>query len=112
MSADQRGEARPAAPRQAAAPLSATERVTAICTLLQAALQPHDLQVIDDSHAHAGHRSAGGKGHFRVRVVSTRFAGLTALQRHRLVNEALAPLWQSELHAVSVSASTPDELNQ
>lgn len=90
-------------------PSTAAQRTVAIERLLQAAFQPQQLQVVDDSHAHAGHRAAMGKGHFRVRVVSTRFAGLTALQRHRLVNEALAPLWQSELHAVSLAALTPDE---
>ena len=80
--------------------------------LLQQALRPTQLQIQDDSAAHAGHRSAGGRGHFRVRIVSDRFAGLTALQRHRLVNEALAPLWDSELHAVSVTALTIDELDK
>ena len=85
-------------------------RAAMIQRLLTRALQPEQLQVEDDSAAHAGHRSAGGRGHFRVRIVSTRFAGLTALQRHRLVNEALAPLWDSELHAVSVTALTSDEI--
>jgi len=79
---------------------------------LSQALQPAQLQIQDDSAAHAGHRSAGGRGHFRVRIVSDRFAGLTALQRHRLVNEALAPLWDSELHALSVTALTSDELDK
>jgi stress-induced morphogen len=41
--------------------------------------------------------------------VSTRFIGLGALQRHRLVNSVLAPLWQSDLHAVSITAQSPDE---
>jgi BolA protein len=78
--------------------------------LLREQLAPLQLELRDDSAAHAGHRSAGGKGHFRLRIVSTRFAGLSVLQRHRLVNEALAPLWDTELHAISVAASTPDEI--
>jgi BolA protein len=77
--------------------------------LLAQALQPLELELHDDSAAHAGHRSSGGRGHFRLRVVSTRFSGLTALQRHRLVNEILAPLWDQDLHAISVVAKTPDE---
>jgi BolA protein len=77
--------------------------------LLTEELRPAQLELYDDSAAHAGHRSSGGKGHFRLRIVSTRFAGLTALQRHRLVNEILAPLWHRELHAISVVAKTPDE---
>ena len=89
-----------------------TARTAMIERLLSQALQPAQLQIQDDSAAHAGHRSAGGRGHFRVRIVSDRFAGLTALQRHRLVNEALAPLWDSELHALSVTALTSDELDK
>ena len=91
----------------------AADRVARIEQCLQHALQPQQLQVHDDSAAHAGHAgAAGGKGHFRVRIVSERFAGLSALQRHRLVNEALAPLWDSDLHAVSISAFTLDELKK
>jgi len=78
--------------------------------LLRAQLQPELLEIRDDSAAHAGHAGAAGKGHFRLRIVSTRFAGLSAVQRHRLVNEVLAPLWDSQLHAVSVAAFTPDEI--
>ncbi len=63
----------------------------------------------DDSAAHVGHAGAGGKGHFRVQSCLRRFAGLTPLQRHRLVNAALAPLWERELHAVSMDTLTPDE---
>ena len=78
--------------------------------LLRQQLQPLQLELHDDSAAHAGHRGSAGKGHFRLRIVSTRFTGLTALQRHRLVNEVLAPLWDRELHAISVAAATPDEI--
>jgi len=76
---------------------------------LRQALQPQQLEVIDDSAAHVGHAGSGGRGHFRVRLVSTRFAGLSALQRHRLVNHVLAALWQTDLHAVSITALSPDE---
>jgi BolA family transcriptional regulator, general stress-responsive regulator len=76
---------------------------------LREQLQPEGLEVADDSAAHAGHADTGGRGHFRVRIVSTRFAGLSAVQRHRLVNAALAPLWKTDLHAVSITALSPDE---
>ena len=89
----------------------AGERVARIEQCLREALQPSELQVHDDSAAHAGHAgAAGGKGHFRVHVVSERFVGLSVLQRHRLVNQALADLWDSDLHAVSISALTSSEL--
>jgi BolA protein len=89
------------------------ERVARIEHCLREALQPSELQVHDDSAAHAGHAgAASGKGHFRVRIVSERFAGLSILQRHRLVNQALAGLWDSDLHALSISAVTADEFDQ
>jgi BolA protein len=77
--------------------------------LLQQHLQPAHLQVRDDSAAHAGHASAGGKGHYRLRIVSTCFAGLKPLQRHRLVNEVLSPLFATEIHALAMETLTPDE---
>lgn len=80
-----------------------------IQSLLQESLLPAHLEVRDDSAAHAGHASAAGRGHFRLRIVSTRFAGLKPLQRHRLVNEVLSPLFAAELHAVSMETLTPDE---
>ena len=77
--------------------------------LLQHRLTPAHLEVRDDSAAHAGHASAGGKGHFRVRIVSLSFSGLKPLQRHRLVNEALAALFETEVHAVAMETLTPEE---
>jgi BolA protein len=90
--------------------MPATSPTTAhIERLLQQHLQPAHLEVRDDSAAHLGHASAGGKGHFRLRIVSTCFEGLKPLQRHRLVNDALAPLFETELHAVAMETLTPDE---
>jgi BolA protein len=80
--------------------------------LLQQRLQPAHLEVRDDSAAHSGHASAGGKGHFRLRIVSTCFEGLKPLQRHRLVNETLAPLFETELHAVAMETLTPSEFEK
>ena len=87
-------------------PVSTAARIE---SLLQQRLLPAHLEVHDDSAAHAGHASAGGKGHFRVRIVSTCFAGLRPLQRHRLVNQVLSPLFATELHAVAMETLTPDE---
>jgi BolA protein len=83
-----------------------------IQSLLQQRLQPAHLEVRDDSAAHLGHTSAGGKGHFRLRIVSTCFEGLKPLQRHRLVNETLAPLFETELHALAMETLTPSEFNK
>jgi len=75
-----------------------------------AALDPLVVEIIDDSAKHAGHAGArGGGGHFRLRIVSARFAGCRTMERHRLVYDALGPLMKREIHALSIAATTPDE---
>lgn len=82
----------------------------AIRTQLRDALHPQQIEVADDSHLHAGHAGAReGKGHFRVRIVSDDFRGLRALQRHQLVYRSLGGLMQTDIHALSITALTPDE---
>lgn len=74
------------------------------------ALEPTRLEVVDDSHHHAGHAGAAdGRGHFSVLVVSKRFAGLRQLQRHRLVYEAVGDLMVTDIHALSIHALAPGE---
>ena len=77
--------------------------------VLRAALAPASLTLRDDSAHHAGHAGAREGAHFAVRIVSTRFAGLGALQRHRLVYDAAAPLMTGRIHALQISALTPEE---
>ena len=87
-----------------------TARLGAIRSLLGAALAPVALEVEDESHHHAGHAgAAGGAGHFRVRIVSERFRGLSRVARHRLIYETLSPLMPGEIHALAIEARTPDE---
>lgn len=86
-----------------------TERIAAIQGKLTEAFAPIDLQIIDDSHQHAGHASAKGGGHYRVRLVSSAFAGKTTIQRHRMVYAALGTLMDGEIHAVSIQAYTPED---
>lgn len=82
----------------------------AIRMQLRDALHTQQIEVIDDSHLHAGHAGAReGKGHFRVRIVSDDFRGLRALQRHQLVYRSLNDLMQTDIHALSITALTPDE---
>jgi BolA family transcriptional regulator, general stress-responsive regulator len=81
------------------------ERVEAIRLRLQAAFAPSALAVVDDSHHHIGHEGArDGRGHYRVRVVSPVFAGMTAVARHRAVYAALGDLMQTDIHALSIHA--------
>ena len=68
------------------------------------------IEVGDDSHLHAGHAgAAGGAGHFRVRLVSERFAGLGTVARHRLVYDAVHDWMPQRIHALVIDARTPAE---
>jgi BolA family transcriptional regulator, general stress-responsive regulator len=85
------------------------ERVALIRARLEHAFAPDSLEVIDDSHLHAGHAGArDGRGHFRVRIVSRHFVGAKNLERHRMVYAALGNLMQTDIHALSVTALGPD----
>jgi BolA protein len=77
--------------------------------LLRQAFDPREFVVRDDSAAHAGHAGAREGGHFAVRIVSSRFANLTPLERHRLVYAAAAPLLPGRIHALQINALTPEE---
>jgi BolA protein len=79
--------------------------------LLMVALEPIRLDVINDSHLHAGHRSSPGTGesHFTVVVVSPAFAGKSRVERHRLINEAIAAELKRGVHALAIKAYAPGE---
>ena len=86
------------------------ERVALIRRQLEAAFNPDELDVVDDSHRHAGHAGArDGRGHFQVRILSRRFAGKRTIERHRMVYAALGPLMQSDIHALGLVALSPDD---
>jgi BolA family transcriptional regulator, general stress-responsive regulator len=87
------------------------QRVAAIRTRLHEAFAPVALEVIDDSHLHAGHVGAReGKGHFRVTIVSAAFANKRPLERHRMVFDALEDLMRTDIHALSVTATSPEQV--
>jgi len=81
-------------------------------SLLRGALSPSRLVVRDDSAAHAGHAGAREGGHFAVWIVCARFAGLPPRERHRLVYAAAAPLLPGRIHALQISALTPEETGE
>ena len=89
--------------------IQAAQRPELIREKLTAAFAPTAIEVIDDSHKHAGHTSAGGAGHFRVIIVASAFEGKNLVQRHRLVYTALAELMPDHIHALSIQATTPSE---
>lgn len=85
-------------------------RLEQIRAVLDAAFAPQSLQLDDDSALHAGHAGArSGRGHYRVDIVSPHFAGLTPVARHRAIYAALGALMQTDIHALSIRARTPDE---
>ena len=89
-------------------PLPRGERVAAIRAALEAAFAPTVLEVRDDSQRHAGHAGArDGRGHFDVVIASAAFAGMLPLARHRAVYAALGTLMETDIHALSIRASTP-----
>jgi len=82
-----------------------------IAARLTAALAPTQLQVINDSHHHAGHMGDDGSGesHFTVIVESAAFVGASRVARQRAVNHALADLLSTRIHALAIRARAPGE---
>ena len=88
------------------------DRSAAIRDLLQQRFAPLEMTVQDDSAKHVGHAGArDGRGHFSVRLVSKEFADHGRVERHRMVYAALGALMQTDIHALSITAFTPDEIN-
>jgi BolA protein len=86
---------------------------------LNSALAPERLAVINESHLHAGHHHVDGgheatfdgtgETHFRIRIVSPFFAGMSRVERHRRVNELLAAELKAGLHALAIETAAPGE---
>jgi BolA protein len=76
------------------------------------ALEPEALELVDESSKHAGHAGAapGGQTHWKLSIVSRRFAGQPTVARHRMVYQALGELMQNPIHALAISARSPEEL--
>jgi BolA protein len=86
------------------------DREAAIRERLTTELQPSRLAIINESHKHVGHASAGGAGHFAVQIVSEKFEGIGLVARHRLIYAALGDLMGPEIHALSIDAKTAAEI--
>ncbi len=84
-----------------------TDRIGRIRQILEASFQPAELDIIDESHLHAGHAGArSGKGHFRVTISSAAFADKSMLEQHRMIYEALEDMMKTDIHALSVKSKT------
>lgn len=78
---------------------------------LQRAFTIAHLEIEDESHLHAGHAgAASGGGHFKVTIVAPEFKGLNLVARHRAIYDALKAHIPSEIHALTISALSPDEM--
>jgi BolA protein len=76
-----------------------------------AVLEPTRVEIVDESHLHAGHAgAASGGGHYRLTVVSPLFVGKSTLERHRMIYSALHELMQHGIHALNIRAFAPDEV--
>lgn len=79
-------------------------------SLLRARFAPLALEVLDESARHRGHAgAAGGAGHFRVRMTSERFRGVSRVARHRMVYDALSAEIGPEIHALALELASPDD---
>lgn len=78
---------------------------------LESSLAPESLELVDESHLHAGHPGArAGGGHYDLTIVAACFRDKNAVERHRLVYAALAAEMGPEIHALSIKAYAPDEI--
>lgn len=79
--------------------------------LLTAALDPTELEIVNDSASHSGHMGDDGSGesHFTILIESAKFAGVSRLQRQRLVNAALGDIPGNRVHAIAIKARAPGE---
>ncbi len=72
--------------------------------------EPLEIEVIDNSQAHAGHAGAqSGGGHFHVNITAAAFEGKSMVQRHQLIYKALGDLMKKEIHALGINANAPSE---
>tara|TARA_B100000029_G_scaffold302451_1_gene295326 strand:+ start:1381 stop:1653 length:273 start_codon:yes stop_codon:yes gene_type:complete len=78
---------------------------------LSEAFSPTDLNIIDESHLHAGHIGARPEGetHFRVDIVSAAFAGVSRVERQRMIYRVLAEELSERVHALALQVRTPEE---
>ena len=76
-----------------------------------APLEPTQVEIEDDSHLHAGHAGArDGGGHYRLLIVSSRFSGVNTVGRQRMVYSALGEMMKRDIHAITIKAVKPEEI--
>jgi BolA protein len=91
--------------------MTAMRTADIITEKLTSAFSPQSLNVVDESHLHAGHAGSreGGQTHYRVYIVSNAFEGKSRVDRHRMINTALAAELAGGVHALAIHAAAPGE---
>jgi BolA family transcriptional regulator, general stress-responsive regulator len=91
--------------------MTAMRTADIITEKLTSAFSPQSLNVVDESHLHAGHAGSreGGQTHYRVYIVSSAFEGKSRVDRHRMINTALAAELAGSVHALAIHAAAPGE---
>lgn len=75
------------------------------------ALHPVSMDIVDESHKHAGHAGArSGGGHYLLQIISAEFIGKSKMARHRMIYSALAAMMERDIHALTIEAQTPGEI--
>lgn len=86
------------------------ERMQLFESDLRNAFEALELSIEDESHLHAGHAgAASGGGHFKIRIVSPQFEGMSAVKRHRAIYGALNSHFPKAIHALTIEALSPSE---
>jgi BolA protein len=76
-----------------------------------AALNPTLVNIVDESHKHAGHAGAqSGGGHYLLQIITHQFTGKGTLARHRMIYSALGEMMKDDIHALNIQANTPNEI--
>jgi BolA protein len=90
-----------------------SDRIERIRARLLATFSPSECQLQDESALHAGHAgAASGGGHYRLRLVSSRFEGQSRIVRHRLVYDCLHDMMHADIHALAIIALAPSEVSR
>jgi BolA protein len=89
-----------------------SDRINIIRTRLEESLTPITMNIIDESHLHAGHQGAreSGGGHFNLEIISESFDDKSKIERHRMIYSALGDVIGTDIHALSINARTPSEI--
>ena len=88
-----------------------SDRLDRIRATLQEALQPESMDIVDESHLHAGHPGASsGGGHYDLTIVAECFHGQNTVARHRMIYAALSREMGTDIHALSIKAFAPEEI--